>query len=308
MSRDAARIDAFLEMLSVERGAKANTLAAYGRDLDDARGQIAGGLVGAGPADLEAYAAGLGARGLSPATVQRRLSALRQFYRFLMLEGDRADDPTARIDRPKRGRPLPKTLEVDGVDRLIEAAAAHADPALAARDRLLLEMLYGAGLRVSEALALPLKAAPKPGQRHLILAGKGGKERLAPLSGAAIAAFDSYLPLREKLLPKPGPVRERAVKWLFPGPGRDGRLTRRRAQQIVTAAAAAAGLDPAKVSPHVLRHAFATHLVDGGADLRVVQKLLGHADIATTQIYTHVAGARLKAVVEKSHPLAKPKK
>jgi integrase/recombinase XerD len=163
-------------------------------------------------------------------------------------------------------------------------------------------------LRISELLALPLSAAPKPGQRTLTIKGKGGKERLAPLGGRALAALSAYLAAREALLPKPGPARERAQKWLFPSTAKDGRLTRRRAQQIVDAAAFAAGLDPAKVSPHVLRHAFATHLVDGGADLRVVQTLLGHADIATTQIYTHVAGERLRHVVETAHPLARKKR
>ena len=307
-ARDGLRIDAFLEMLAAERGARPNTLAAYRRDLADAEAQIAGPLLAAQADDLEAYAAGLMQRGLSAATAARRLSALRQFYRFLLVEGDRGDDPSARLTAPRRGRSLPKTLGAEDVARLIEAATGAGD-AVGRRDRAILELLYGAGLRVSEVVALPLSAAPKPGQRTLVIRGKGGRERLAPLGARAIEAIAAHLETRAALLPQSGPAREAAAKALFPSPrARDGRLTRRRVQQIVDDAAAAAGLDPASVSPHVLRHAFATHLVDGGADLRVVQKLLGHADIATTQIYTHVAEGRLKRLVETAHPLArKPK-
>ncbi|MBU6372145.1 MAG: tyrosine recombinase [Alphaproteobacteria bacterium] len=306
-ARDDARIEAFLEMLAAERGARPNTLAAYRRDLDDARAEIAGGLCDADGAALAAYAAGLTRRGLSPATAARRLSALRQFYKFLLIENDRSDDPTARLEAPKRGRPLPKTIAAGDVARLIEAAGAEDTPA-ARRDRAILELLYGSGLRISEVLELPLTAAPKPGQRLLTIRGKGGRERLAPVSAQAHAAIAAHLETRAALLPAKGPAREAAAKALFPSPrARDGRLTRRRVQQIVEDAAARVGLDPAAVSPHVLRHAFATHLVDGGADLRVVQKLLGHADIATTQIYTHVAESRLKTVVETAHPLARKK-
>jgi integrase/recombinase XerD len=303
---DPVRIEAFLEMLAAERGAKPNTLMAYRRDLEDARARI-GGLSRAAPEALEAYAADLAARGLSPATSARRLSALRQFFRFLLIEGDRGDDPTTRLAAPRRGRPLPKTLAAGDVDRLIEAAGEAGDAA-ARRDRAMLELLYGSGLRVSEVVALPLAAAPRPGQRTLAIRGKGGRERLAPLSLRAIAAIEAHLETRPALVPKSGPARETAQRALFPSPrARDGRLTRRRVQQIVEDAATRAGLDPRAISPHVLRHAFATHLVDGGADLRVVQKLLGHADIATTQIYTHVAESRLKSVVETAHPLARKK-
>jgi integrase/recombinase XerD len=299
---DSALIEAFLEMLSAERGARANTLDAYARDLDDARQHVRGALASADARAIEAYVAGLTRRGLSPATARRRISALKQFYRFLLQDDVRGDDPTSRLDAPKRARQLPKTLSTEQVVRLIEAAET-------ARDRALMELLYGAGLRVSELVSLPLRAAPKPGQDHMIIEGKGGKERLVALGGPALAALDAHLVEREARLPKTEKQRERAQRWLFPSANAaDGKLTRRRVGQILEAAAAKAGLDPARISPHVLRHAFATHLVDGGADLRTVQTLLGHADIATTQIYTHVAEGRLKTLVETKHPLAKKPK
>jgi integrase/recombinase XerD len=299
---DSALIEAFLEMLSAERGARANTLDAYARDLDDARQHVRGALASADARAIEAYVAGLTRRGLSPATARRRISALKQFYRFLLQDDVRGDDPTSRLDAPKRARQLPKTLSTEQVVRLIEAAET-------ARDRALMELLYGAGLRVSELVSLPLRAAPKPGQDHMIIEGKGGKERLVALGGPALAALDAHLVEREARLPKTEKQRERAQRWLFPSANAaDGKLTRRRGGQILEAAAAKAGLDPARISPHVLRHAFATHLVDGGADLRTVQTLLGHADIATTQIYTHVAEGRLKTLVETKHPLAKKPK
>jgi integrase/recombinase XerD len=299
---DSALIEAFLEMLSAERGARANTLDAYARDLEDARGRVRGGLKGAGAGAIEAYVAGLAKRGLSPATARRRISALRQFYRFLLGENVRGDDPTSRLDAPKRARSLPKTLVVEEVERLIEAAESP-------RDRALIELLYGAGLRVSELVSLPLRAAPKPGQDHMIVEGKGGKERVAALGRPALAALAAHLAARTAALPKNEVQRERAARWLFPSASAaDGKLTRRRVAQILEAVAAKAGIDPARVSPHVLRHAFATHLVEGGADLRTVQTLLGHADIATTQIYTHVAEGRLKTLVETKHPLARRRK
>ncbi len=296
---DAALIESFLEMLSAERGARANTLDAYKRDLDDARAEVRGGLGGASAAAIEAYVAGFAARGFAPATARRRISALRQFYRFLMQDNVRGDDPTARLDAPKKARTLPKTLSLDEITRLIDAAEN-------ARDRALIELLYGAGLRVSELVSLPLRAAPKPGQAHMIIEGKGGKERLVALGRPALAAIEAHLAVREAALPKVEAQREKAKRWLFPSAtAADGKLTRRRVAQILEDAAAKAGIDPARVSPHVLRHAFATHLVEGGADLRTVQTLLGHADIATTQIYTHVAEGRLKTLVETKHPLAR---
>lgn len=296
---DSGLIEAFLEMLSAERGARANTLDAYARDLEDARAEIRGGLAAASAEAIERYVAGLSKRGLKPATARRRISALRQFFRFLLQENVRADDPTSRLDPPKRSRALPKTLSPDEVARLIDAAQT-------VRDRALIELMYGAGLRVSELVSLPLRAAPKPGQAHMVIEGKGGKERLIALGRHALAALEAHLETREAALPKEEARREKAQRWLFPSASAaDGKLTRRRVAQILEAAAVKAGLDPARVSPHVLRHAFATHLVEGGADLRTVQTLLGHADIATTQIYTHVAEGRLKTLVETKHPLAK---
>jgi len=298
---DSALIEAFLEMLSAERGARANTLDAYARDLDDARG-VRGGLKAASAEAIEAYIAELSQRGLSPATARRRISALRQFYRFLLQENIRSDDPTSRLDAPKRARRLPKTLTIDEIERLIAAAESP-------RDTAIIELLYGAGLRVSELVALPLRASPKPGQEHMIIEGKGGKERLVALGRPALAALAAHLDARTGALPKAEAARERAARWLFPSTSAaDGKLTRRRVGQILETAAVKAGIDPTRVSPHVLRHAFATHLVEGGADLRTVQTLLGHADIATTQIYTHVADSRLRTLVETKHPLAKRRK
>ncbi len=298
---DSALIEAFLEMLSAERGARANTLDAYQRDLDDARAALKGGLAQASAEAVEAYIAGLATRGLAAATARRRISALRQFFRFLLQENIRTDDPTSRLDAPKRARSLPKTLSVADIERLIDAAESP-------RDRALIELLYGAGLRVSELVSLPMRAAPKPGQDHMIIEGKGGKERMVVLGGPARAALALHMEARAPALPKNEIQKEKAQRWLFPSASAaDGKLTRRRVAQILETAAAKAGLDPARVSPHVLRHAFATHLVEGGADLRTVQTLLGHSDIATTQIYTHVAQGRLKTLVETKHPLARKK-
>ena len=299
---DAGLIEAFLEMLSAERAARANTLDAYRRDLDDARAHVRGGLGGAGAEKIEAYVAELTRRGLAAATVRRRISALKQFYRFLLQENVRGDDPSARLEAPRRGRSLPKTLSSEEIARLIAAAETP-------RDRALIEMLYGAGLRVSELVSLPLRAAPKAGQNHMIVAGKGGKERMVVLGRPALEALGEHLAARERHMPKGEAKRERAARWLFPSTSAsDGKLTRRRVGQLLEAAAAKAGIDPARVSPHVLRHAFATHLVEGGADLRTVQSLLGHADIATTQIYTHVAEGRLMTLVSTKHPLSKPRR
>ncbi len=299
---DSALIESFLEMLSAERGARANTLDAYARDLEDAREHVKGALGHAGAEAIETYVASLNARQLAPATVRRRISALKQFYRFLIGENVRADDPTSRLDPPRRARALPKTLSVDEIERLVDAAESP-------RDRALIELLYGAGLRVSELVSLPLRAAPRPGQDHMIIEGKGGKERLVALGRHALAALEAHLAARAAALPKTEAQRERAARWLFPSASAaDGKLTRRRVAQVLEAAAAKAGIDPARVSPHVLRHAFATHLVEGGADLRTVQTLLGHADIATTQIYTHVAQERLRTLVETKHPLARKRK
>ncbi len=293
--------EAFLEMMAVERNAAANTLGAYERDLADAQTFLAGrgGLIGADAEGVEAYFADLAQRGLSAATAARRRSALRQFYRFCLGENWRTDDPSRRVEAPQRGRPLPKTLSPDEVERLIAAAGAR-EGAQGLRLACLVELLYASGLRVSELLALRLDALARD-PAYLVVRGKGGKERLAPLNAAARAAVKAYLEVRPSLVPKG----DAASPWLFPSRGAGGRLTRRRLGQLLDEAAADAGLDPARVSPHVLRHAFATHLLEGGADLRVVQTLLGHADISTTQIYTHVQSDRLREVVRTKHPLGR---
>jgi integrase/recombinase XerD len=248
--------------------------------------------------DVEAYFTGLSGRGLAASTAARRRAAVRQFYRFVLGEGWRDDDPSRRVVSPRLGRPLPKVLTREEMDRLI-AAAAGDGAAAGARLAAMVELAYAAGLRVSELTSLTL-AALAGDPAYLIVKGKGGKERLAPLGEAARAAVKAYLPFRPSFLP-----RGRASPWLFPSRSAGGRLTGRRFAQLLEKAAIVAGLDPARISPHVLRHAFATHLLEGGADLRVVQTLLGHADIATTQIYTHVAQDRLAEVVRTRHPLAR---
>lgn len=308
MSVDAAspQIEAFLEMMAVERDASPHTLSAYARDLADAeQGVGPGGLMAADETAVEAWYADLAKRGLSAATAARRRSAVRQFYRFVLGEGWRTDDPSRRLDAPKQGRSLPKILSREDIDALL-AAVANRDQAAAVRTLALIELAYASGLRVSELLNLRVEAVRRD-PAWLTIRGKGGKERLAPLNDAARAAVRAWLDVRDaarKPLPSGGPAPD--SPWLFPSRGASGRLTPRRFAQILDQAAIDAGIDPARVSPHVLRHAFATHLLEGGADLRVVQTLLGHADIATTQIYTHVATDRLSQVVQRHHPLATP--
>ncbi|MFP5447280.1 MAG: site-specific tyrosine recombinase XerD [Alphaproteobacteria bacterium] len=295
-------VEAFLEMMSVERAAARNTLTAYGKDLTDAQAFLAAqgtSLAEASAEAVESYFAALGERGLAPATAARRRASVRQFYRFVLGEGWRSDDPSRRVDAPRKGRPLPRTLSRAEVDALIAAAAAR-DGAQGLRLACMVELLYASGLRVSELTALPLAVLARD-PTHLIVKGKGVKERLAPLNAAARGAVKAYLEVRKAFLPKG----DAANPWLFPSRGKGGRLTPRRLAQLLDEAAADAGIDPARVSPHVLRHAFATHLLEGGADLRVVQTLLGHADIATTQIYTHLAGDHLRQVVETKHPLGR---
>ncbi len=302
MSKGSDWADAFLEMMAVERAAARNTLTAYSKDLLDAQGFLAGrgrDLSDARAEDVEAYFADLAERGASPATAARRRASVRQFYRFVLTEAWRDDDPSRRVDAPKKGRALPKVLSREEVDRLIAAAGAR-DGAQGLRLACMVELIYASGLRISELTGLP-QAALARDPAYLIVKGKGGKERLAPLNAAARAAVKAYLEVRKAFLPKG----DAANPWLFPSRGKGGRLTPRRFAQLLDEAAADAGIDPARVSPHVLRHAFATHLLEGGADLRVVQKLLGHADIATTQIYTHVASDRLAEVVATKHPLGR---
>ena len=297
-----AWVETFLEMMAAERASARNTLTAYAKDLEDAGGFLAGrgsSLAEASAEEVEGYFAALGARGLAPATAARRRSALRQFYRFVLEEGWRTDDPSRRVDAPRKGRPLPKVLSRAEVEALIAAATAR-DGAQGLRLACLVEILYAAGLRVSELTGLTLSAVARD-PAYLMVRGKGGKERLAPLNASARAAIKAYLEIRPQFLP----AKDKANPWLFPSRGADRRLTPRRLAQLLDEAAQGAGIDPARVSPHVLRHAFATHLLDGGADLRVVQTLLGHADITTTQIYTHVAGERLAEVVQTKHPLGR---
>ena len=295
------QIEAFLEMMAVERDASPHTLSAYGRDLADAEMALsdAGGLMKADAEAVEAWFADLSRRGLSAATAARRRSSARQFYRFALAEGWRTDDPSRRLDAPKQGRSLPKVLSRDEIDALLAASAAR-DAAAGLRLVALVEMAYASGLRVSELLGQKVEAVRRD-PAYLIVRGKGGKERLAPLNAAAREAIKAWLVARDGKRKPEAPD----SPWLFPSSGRTGHLTPRRFAQLLDEAAITAGIDPARVSPHVLRHAFATHLLEGGADLRVVQTLLGHVDIATTQIYTHVATDRLAQVVQQNHPLAR---
>ena len=293
-----APVEAFLEALVVERGVAANTLAAYGRDLADAGKALARPLDQATEEDLRGYLAGLGRAGLSARTAARRLSALRQFFRFCIVEGYRDDDPTGRLDGPRIGRALPRYLGEEEIRRLIDAVGAHDGPA---RLRLtaIVELLYAAGLRVSELVALPLASVTR-GQEWILVKGKGGKDRIVPLGEPAREAVAAYIDVRDAHLPggRPSP-------WLFPSRGGSGHITRRRIGQLLDGLAVSAGLDPKRVSPHVLRHAFASHLLAGGADLRSLQTMLGHADISTTEIYTHVQEDRLRRTVLDHHPLAR---
>ncbi len=298
---DTRHVEAFLEMLQVERGASSNTIEAYRRDLGDFARFLDTRAVGPSAADAGAVRAYLGRlvrAGFAQRTIARRLSALRQYHRFLFADGVRADDPTTAIDSPRRGRLLPKVLSEDDVESLFQAAKAWRGPD-GARLAALLEILYSTGLRVSELVGMPLSALGRD-RRFLIVRGKGGKERLVPLGEKARAALDHYKTLR-KHFHAPG----HEPKWLFPSRGAGGYLTRQRFAQLLKALAIEAGLDPKSVSPHVLRHAFATHLLNRGVDLRSVQRMLGHADISTTQIYTHVLDERLKTVVRTHHPLAR---
>lgn len=286
-------IEAFLEMLAAERGAARNTLSAYAADLADFAAFAAGSEVAAssaGHAALGAYLGGLHAAGLAPRTAARRLSCLRQFHRFLAREGVRPDDPTQLLDAPRLPRPLPKYLGEAEVDALLAAAAARPGrPGLVATAAL--EMLYATGMRISELLSLPRSSLTADAEM-LLIRGKGGKERMVPLSEAArrsAAALANH---------------DEAAKWLFPGQDRHRAMTRQGFGLLLKQIALAAGLDPARVSPHVLRHSFASHMLARGADLRSLQTLLGHADITTTQIYTHVLAERLQRLVEAHHPLS----
>ena len=294
-------VDLFEEMLRAERGSSDNTVTAYRRDLAHLAAFLAGtagSLDSAVAADLRAYLVALDRAGMAPRTAARRLSALRQFYRFLHAEGRRQDDPTAALESPKQGRPLPKLLTEAQVDELLQAAGARPGPD-GVRLAALMQLLYATGLRVSELVSLPLAAAVRD-PRLIEVRGKGGRERLVPLNEAAREAVQAWVEVRARN------PRLAASPFLFPSRSGAGYLTRHRFGQLLKKLALAAGLDPTKVSPHVLRHAFATHLLNRGADLRSVQQMLGHADISTTQIYTHVLDERLRQLVESHHPLARP--
>ncbi len=304
---DEALIELFLDMLAAERGAGKNTLDAYRNDLADLTAHLnAAGktIAGADTDDLRGFIGALAERAFKASSLARRLSAVRQLYRFLYAEGKRGDDPAAVLEGPKRGRTLPKVLSIAEVDALLAQARkemedAEAPPARrlrAARLLSLLEVVYATGLRVSELVSLPAASARRD-QRMLVVRGKGGKERLVPLNQAAKRAMADYLKLRAET------ERDVESKWLYPSFGEQGHLTRQHFARELKTLAAACGIAPARLSPHVLRHAFASHLLHNGADLRVVQTLLGHADISTTQIYTHVLEERLKALVRDLHPL-----
>jgi integrase/recombinase XerD len=294
------QIEAFLEMLVAERGAARNTVEAYGRDLQDYTAflaRIGETLATASAQSIRRYLGTMSRKNFAPRTVQRRLSALRQFHRFLAAEGMRPDDPTQLIDGPKQGRPLPKILSEEEVERLL--AAAHAKNGLAGlRLAAMLELIYATGLRVSELVGLPLAAALRA-KEVLVVRGKGGKERLVPLGEPAREAVQRWIEARAAAMTQG----KQNSLWLFPS--RRGHLTRQRFAQELKALAIEVGIDRRTVSPHVLRHAFASHLLAHGADLRSVQEMLGHADIATTQIYTHVLSERLRRLVREHHPLAK---
>ena len=302
-------IRGFLDALAAERGAARNTIESYRRDLDvyvAFLARTAKTPLDATDADIRALQADGAARGLSPATVARRLSAIKQFHKHLFVEGQRADDPTLALEGPRRRRPLPKVLGVAEVGKLIDVAREGLDdPERPARERLaaarmacLIELLYASGLRVSELVALPRSVA-RSKEPLIPVRGKGDKDRLAPLSEPARAAIKRYRALLEEVAPGLA-----ASPWLFPSDSESGHLTRQAFARDLKTVAAAAGVSAARISPHVLRHAFASHLLQNGADLRVVQDLLGHADISTTQIYTHVLDERAKAMVRDLHPLA----
>ena len=306
--RDEGLVDLFLDMLVSERGAAKNTIEAYRRDLFSYVGALAANGSSPVAADTEAiraHLAGLAKRGLAAPSAARQLSAIRQFHRFLLSEGRRPDDPAAILEGPRRGRPLPRVLSVNEVDRLLEICREGLEDERrslherlrAARTFCLLEILYATGLRVSELVALP-KSAARTREAFISVRGKGGRERLVPLTPKAREAMGLYRRMLDQARPDAS-----GSPWLFPADSESGHLTRQAFARDLKSAAAAAGLPARRVSPHVLRHAFASHLLQNGADLRIVQELLGHADISTTQIYTHVLDERMAAMVRDLHPL-----
>jgi integrase/recombinase XerD len=312
-SSDAKLTGLFIDMLAAEQGAGENTLDAYRRDLTDFSeflGRSGHAFAGAETEMLRDYLADLDTRGFKSSSVARRLSAIRHLFRFLLNERIRSDDPAAILSGPKRGRGLPKVLSIADVDRLLVRARELSDaPEASPQQRLrgirlycLLEVLYATGLRVSELVSLPLSASRRDA-RMIVVRGKGNKERLVPLNEASRQAMADYLAAMEALKPEKK-KNAAASKWLFPSFGESGHLTRQHFARDLKELASASGIAPRLVSPHVLRHAFASHLLHNGADLRIVQTLLGHTDISTTQIYTHVVEERLKSLVRDLHPLA----
>lgn len=298
-------IGVFLDMMSAERGASENTLSAYGRDIEFWNAALISqgiDLLTAGGGHLEAVLARWRDE-IAPSTAARRLSTLKQFYLFLQTENIRTDNPAYHLKGPKQGRPLPKVLTQDDVGALFEAAEKDTSPK-GLRLLCLLEILYAGGLRVSELVSLKISQTRRR-DGCLIIKGKGGRERLVPLTGPALGAMKAWNKVREETLPKTITAHERAAPFLFPSSSKSGHLTRERFAQMLKDLAVQAGVAPSRISPHVVRHAFATHLLANGADLRSVQTLLGHADISTTQIYTHVLKERMRALVHDMHPLAK---
>jgi integrase/recombinase XerD len=296
-------LEAFLEMLLAERGAARLTIAAYRHDLGDLARFLAtrgSALETADEASLHAYLAAPATAQLAPRSLARRISAIRQFYKFLIVDGVRQDDPTVGLDTPRLGRPLPKLLSEGEIEALLKAAREWPGDE-GVRLLCVVELLYATGMRISELVTLPHAAALRD-PRFLLVRGKGGRERVVPLGEPARKALAAYLDCRGRFMPD-----DRPSRWLFASRGSEGHLTRQRCGQLLKELALKAGLDPTRLSPHVLRHAFASHLLDHGADLRSVQQMLGHADIATTQIYTHVLSDRLRKLVHTAHPLARRK-
>ncbi len=303
---DFRRIDAFIEMMSASRGASQHTLDAYRRDLSDASEFLCGynlenGLILANGEGISAYMKDLTQRGMAKSTSARRLSSLKSFFKFELEEGEREDDPTSRIDGPQIVRNVPDVLSKEEVAALI--TAVNGDTPADVRDRCILELLYSAGLRASEACELPLSSLPRGKDTALIIRGKGDKDRITPLGKPARDALAQWLDVRDQFLPT-NATRKLAEKFVFPSRGKTGHFTRRRLAQILEELATKANIPVKRVTPHALRHAFATHLLSGGADLRAVQMLLGHADISTTQIYTHVMTDELQKLLELAHPMS----
>lgn len=309
---DQGRISAFLDAQAAESGAARNTLLAYGRDLLDFSDWLSGqgaDLIGMSREQVEDYLTHCDDAGLSRATRARRLSSIRQFTRFALDEGWREDDPAGRISGPGRQQRLPKTLDRAEVQAMLDALPQLGRNAVErARNLVLVELIYATGMRVSELVELPVSAC-RGNPALLLIRGKGGKERMVPLSAPARQALAGWLKLRDHAPADSALgrlVNGRGGRWLFPATSKEGHMTRQAMNALLDQLAVAAGIDPARVSPHVIRHAFATHLLEGGADLRAIQTLLGHADLGTTEIYTHVMDARMRDLVLNHHPLASP--